>query len=78
MDQGAPGGLIPTASTIGLPNPKVSPDRRLHGASRDFTAEAPTLSSAVPGRLHSASPVTSSNVGFEARRCSMVVNPRHH
>jgi hypothetical protein len=46
--------------------------------SRDFNLEAAELSSAAPGRLHSASPVTSSDVGFEARRCTMVVNPRHY
>ena len=46
--------------------------------SRDLSVEATTLSSAAPGRLHSASLVTSGNVGFGARRCVMVVNPRHH
>lgn len=63
-------------SGLRIRNPKVLSDRRLHGVSRDFTAEAPTSSSAAPGRLHTASPVTSRNVGFVARRCVLVLNPR--
>ena len=43
--------------------------------SRDSNLEAVDLSSAAPGRLHRADPVTSNNVGFEAGRCPMVVNP---
>ena len=46
--------------------------------SRDLNVEATILSSAAPGRLHSARPVTSGFIGLVARRCTMVVNPRHH
>jgi hypothetical protein len=49
-----------------------------HRISRDSNSDATKLSNTTPGLLHSASPVTSSNGEFEARRCVMVVNPRHH
>jgi hypothetical protein len=53
-------------------------DRQQQRISRDFNAEPMILSSAAPGRLPSASSVTSRNAGFEAQSCPMVVNPRHH
>ena len=49
-----------------------------HRISRASNSDATKLSNTAPGRLHSASPVTSSNGEFEARRFVMVVNPRHH
>jgi hypothetical protein len=59
-------------------NAKVSPGPGNNGrVSRDLNVEATILSSAAPGRLHSARPVTSDFVGLVARRCTMVVNPRH-
>ena len=45
------------------------------GVSRDPDGGSPILSSAAPGRLHSASSVTSNNVGVVARRCVMVLTP---
>jgi len=59
--------------------PIVCPTRR-PARARSFLgtrAHGPTLSSAAPGPLHRASAGTSGNVGFEAHRCVMVVNPRH-
>ena len=46
-----------------------------HRISRDSNSDATKLSNTAPGLLHRASPVTSSNGEFEARRCVMVVNP---
>jgi hypothetical protein len=60
------------------PNPKVLPGAaEPGGVSRDFNVAPTTLSSTTPGRLHRAGAVNSRNVGLVARRCGMVLNPRH-
>ena len=72
--------MRPSQSRLGMcvgylrvSNPKVD----LGSEFRDPDGGSPILSSAAPGRLHSASSVTSNNVGVVARRCVMVLNPRH-
>ena len=44
--------------------PRSHKDPQRQRMSRDFNGEATTLSSATPGRLQSASRVTSTNVAF--------------
>ena len=61
-----------------MPNPKVLVARDAQRVSRDYNRKAARLSSAAAWAAAQCKVVTSSNVGFVARRRTMVVNPRHH